>query len=709
MHTFAIQDYQEAPGRQVPLANVRNIGIMAHIDAGKTTCTERILFYTGVSYKLGEVHEGTAVMDWMEQEQERGITITSAATTCYWHGHRINLIDTPGHVDFTAEVERSLRVLDGAVAVFCAVGGVQPQSETVWRQARKYDLPVIAFVNKMDRVGADFQRVVAEITVKLGVTAVPVQLPIGAEESFAGVIDVIHRTAGYFEGEYGMDVLEKPVPGEYAGKVEEAYLHLVECVAEYDEEIEIMFLEDRRPDAAELMAALRRCVLAGDIMPVFCGAAFKNKGVQPLLSGVCDYLPSPLDTWDIEGINPRTGEKLARHVGDFQPFSALAFKVVTDPHMGALVYFRVYSGVLERGMSVYNPRTGDTARIGRLLQMHANSREELERAFSGDIVATAALKNVVTGDTICAKHEPIVLEAMEFPDPVISMAIEPKTTADRDKLYTALQRLTEEDPTFQSRTDPETSQAIIAGMGELHLEIIRDRLLREFKVGANCGPPKVAYRETISKPADANAKFVRQSGGHGQYGHVIIHLAPRGEGHGVSIENRVKAGRIPKEYIPAVEKGLREAALTGVLAGYPVVDLHIDILDGSHHPVDSSEIAFNLAAGMAFKQGVRKAGLKLLEPIMALELILPEETLGNVISDISSRRGSVVEVDLTREGARIQARAPLAELFGYATALRSLTKGRATHSLEPSSFQPTPPAVQEQLLAAATGKSRGRP
>ncbi len=693
------QEYREAQGRRVSLDSVRNIGIMAHIDAGKTTCTERILFYTGVSYKVGEVHEGTAVMDWMEQEQERGITITSAATTCYWDDHRINIIDTPGHVDFTAEVERSLRVLDGAVGVFCAVGGVQPQSETVWRQAKKYKVPVIAFVNKMDRVGADFEKVVHDILDKLGDTAVPMQLPIGAEDNFQGVVDVLTKKALYFEGERGEQVVEKPVPEDMVDAVEHAYHYIIECTAEYDEEIEIMFLEDETPTADQLKAAMRRCVLSGDIVPAFCGTAFKNKGVQPLLNAIIEYLPTPLDVWDIKGIHPDSEEEISRHVGDFQPFSALAFKVQTDPFMGKLIYFRVYSGTLEKGMTVYNPRTRRTERAGRMVQMHANSREDLDHVFSGDIAAAVGLKNFSTGDTICTREDPIVLEAMEFPEPVMAIAIEPKTNSDRDKLFDSLGRLAEEDPTFQVRTDPDTGQTIISGMGELHLEIIVDRLLREFKVGANCGAPQVAYRETVMKSATADTKFVRQTGGRGQYGHCVINIVPKPEGHGITVESKVKGGNIPQEYIPSVEKGIRAAAQTGVLAGNPLVDFHIDIVDGSSHAVDSSELAFEIAGSMALKDVANKAGLRLLEPVMSVEVTTPEEHMGDVIGDLSSRRGNVAQVDSQGDIAKIVAKVPLEALFGYTTALRSLTSGRATHSMEPSHFEPVPVSVEKEILS----------
>lgn len=695
------REYKEAPGRTVPLKQVRNIGIMAHIDAGKTTLSERILYYTGVNYKIGEVHEGTATMDWMVQEQERGITITSAATTCTWKDHKINLIDTPGHVDFTAEVERSLRVLDGAVGVFCAVGGVQPQSETVWRQARTYRVPAIAFVNKMDRTGANFDKVVKDIRTKLGVTAVPLQVPLGAEAEFAGVIDIIKDKAYYFDGdELGAKMREEEVPAEYRDKVDEAKNYLVECIAEVDEEVMELFLEDKKPDNDMIKKALRKATVSGSIVPVSCGTAFKNKGVQLLLDLVTDYLPSPVDIWDIKGFNPDNEEEVSRHVGDMQPFSALVFKIMTDPYVGKLSYFRVYSGTLNKGMSVLNPRTGKRERLGRILQMHANMREERDNVFSGDIAAAVGLKNVTTGDTICDENNPIVLESMHFPEPVISIAIEPKTSGDRDKLYTALGSLSEEDPTFNMKTDQETGQTIISGMGELHLEIIVDRLMREFKVEANTGKPEVAYRESIHKKADADTKFVRQSGGRGQYGHAVINIEPREKGYGVTVENKVVGGSIPKEFIKPVQEGIIEAAKTGVLAGYPVVDFHVEIVDGSYHPVDSSEMAFKMAGSLAFKEAVKKAGLYILEPIMKMEITTPDEHMGDVIGDVSSRRGSVVQVESDAGGGftRIVANAPLSELFGYATGLRSLTKGRASYSMEPSHFEAVPNSVQEKIL-----------
>lgn len=694
------KDFKEAAGRQVSLTKVRNIGIMAHIDAGKTTVSERILYYTGVNYKIGEVHEGTATMDWMVQEQERGITITSAATTCFWKDHRINIIDTPGHVDFTAEVERSLRVLDAAVAVFCAVGGVQPQSETVWRQARKYNVPTMAFVNKMDRTGADFHAVVEDMRSKLGATAVPLQLPIGAEADFVGVIDIIDGKAIYFDGdEFGATMRVEEIPSDRVEEAKAAKKHLIECLAEVDEEIMEMFLEDQTPDNSAMKAGIRRSVVAGDITPVLCGSAFKNKGVQPLLDAVVEYIPSPIDIWDVDGIDPKTEKEIIRHVGDDQPFAALAFKIMTDPYVGKLTFFRVYSGTANRGMSVYNPRTRKRERLGRILQMHANSREEREAVYSGDIAAAVGLKNITTGDTICTENEQIILESMHFPDPVISIAVEPKTSSDRDKLYTALGSLSEEDPTFTVRTDEETGQTIISGMGELHLDIITDRLIREFKVEANTGRPEVAYREALNKPANADTKFVRQSGGRGQYGHVVINIAPKERGSGITIENKVVGGNIPKEYIKPVEQGIREAAKTGILTGSSVIDFHAEILDGSHHPVDSSEMAFKIAGSMAFKDAAKKAGVTVLEPIMDLDITTPDEHMGDLISDITGRRGIVKEVDSQAKTTKILARAPLAELFGYATALRSLSRGRASYSMEPSYFEKVPSKIQEKIIA----------
>ena len=692
---------EEAAGRKVSLVNVRNIGIMAHIDAGKTTLSERILYYTGVSYKIGEVHEGTATMDWMVQEQERGITITSAATTCMWKEHRINLIDTPGHVDFTAEVERSLRVLDGAVAVFCAVGKVQPQSETVWRQAKKYGVPTIVCVNKMDRVGADFQAVVSDIRKKLGACAVPVVLPIGAEASFAGVIDIIDNKAIYFDGdEFGATMRVEEVPAEMTEQRDTALHHLVECVAENNEEVMELFLEDKMPDAETLRRALRACTVAGRVVPCFCCSAFKNKAVQVVLDGVLQYLPSPIDIWETKGVDPRTDKPLIRHVGDKEPFAGLVFKIMNDPFVGKLAFFRIYSGMAEKGMNVYIPRTQRRERLGRLLQMHANSREERDCIFSGDIAAAVGLKNVTTGDTICLEDDPITLESMHFPEPVISMAIEPKTTADRDKLHKGLGALSDEDPTFHVKTNNETGQTIISGMGELHLEIIRDRLFREFKVEANAGAPEVAYRETITKPASSDTKFVRQSGGRGQYGHVVINITPKERGHGVTIENKIVGGTIPKEFIKPVEQGLMEAAQTGVISNSPVIDINIEIVDGSYHPVDSSEMAFKIAASMAFKDACGKAGLQILEPIMKVEITTPDENMGDIIGDITSRRGSIVQVegDASQQFTRVLSHAPLAELFGYSTSIRSLSRGRASYTMEPSHFDNVPKMIQDKIV-----------
>ncbi len=695
------KDYVESPKRSVGLLKTRNIGIMAHIDAGKTTLSERILYYCGKSHKIGEVHEGTATMDWMAQEQERGITITSAATTCYWKGNRINIIDTPGHVDFTAEVERSLRVLDGAVAVFCSVGKVQPQTETVWRQAQKYHVPVIALVNKMDRTGADFYGVVAEIRSKLGATPVPLQIPIGAEADFQGVIDVLRKRAIYFDGdENGAVMREEEVPADYEERWDAAYKEMVECVAEVDEEIMEIFLADEVPTPEQLEPAIRRATLKAAIVPVSCCSAFKKKGVQPLLDDVVSYLPSPLDIWDIKGANPDTGEEEIRHVGDAQPFSALVFKIMTDPFVGKLYYFRVYSGVAERGMEVLNPRTNKRERIGRLLQMHANDREELSEVFSGDIAAAVGVKSGTTGDTICLEAKPIVLESMHFPEPVISIAIEPKTTAERDKLSKGLIALSEEDPTFQVHSDEETGQTIISGMGELHLEIILDRLVREFKVEANTGAPQVAYREAIAGNGESNTKFVRQTGGRGQYGHVVLTVEPRERGYGVVVENKVVGGNIPKEYIKPTESGIREAAATGLLAGYPLIDLHVSIIDGSYHPVDSSEMAFKVAGSMALKEAANKAGIFLLEPIMKVEIVAPEENMGDLIGDVTSRRGIIVQLDTSSQAGfgKILAHVPLSELFGYATAIRSLSRGRASYSMEPAHFEKVPKQIQDKVV-----------
>ncbi|HUI07455.1 MAG TPA: elongation factor G [Verrucomicrobiae bacterium] len=683
----------------MPLERTRNIGICAHIDAGKTTTTERILYYTGKVYKVGEVHEGTATMDWMEQERERGITITSAATTCFWRDHRVNIIDTPGHVDFTVEVERSLRVLDGACAVFCAVGGVEPQSETVWRQANKYQVPRVAFVNKMDRTGADFEAAVAQMRERLAANAVPIQIPIGKEADFKGVVDLVTMKALVWTGEElgaKFDVLD--VPAELKDAAHAARAKLIEAVAEKDEESMHLFLEGKEIEVAQLRAGIRRLTIKNELVPVICGAAFKNKGVQLLLDAVVDYLPSPLDVPDIMGTNPDTKGIETRAADDRGPFCALAFKIWTDPYAGKLIFFRVYSGQVVKGMTVYNPRNNKRERIGRLLEMHANHREEIDRCYSGDIGALVGLKNITTGDTICDQKHAILLESITFPEPVISMAIEPNTKADRDKMSAALQRLAEEDPTFRLTTNQETGQTIISGMGELHLDIIKDRMFREFNVGATAGRPQVAYRETITKPAEAEGKFIRQSGGRGQYGHAVITIAPGDKGSGIVVENEIVGGAIPKEYIPAVEDGIIEAAQTGVLGGYPMVDVKVEIIDGTYHEVDSSEIAFKMAGSFAFKEAARKAGAILLEPIMDVEAITPEEHMGDVVGDLNSRRGKISHIEPRSTSTIVHARVPLAEMFGYATALRSLTKGRASYSMEPAAFEKVPENVLAQIL-----------
>ena len=693
------KNFHESPHRTVALKDVRNIGIMAHIDAGKTTLTERILFYTGVNYKLGNTHEGTATTDWMEQERERGITITSAAITCHWKGRKINIIDTPGHVDFTAEVERSLRVLDGAVAVFCAVGKVQPQSETVWRQAKKYHVPIVALVNKMDRTGADFDGVISEIRSKLGANPVRVALPIGKEGDFRGVVDVIRGKALYFDpNDQGVTVTEEELTGDLAVQREEAYQELYEAVAGCDDEMMELFLEEKTPDPEALRAALRKATVSAQLVPVAAASAFKNCGVQMLLDVVVDYLPSPIDTWEITGHDPATGAEITRHVGDMQPFSALVFKIMTDPYVGKLYYFRIYSGVAAQGMSVLNPRTGKRERLGRILQMHANKQEEHEEMFSGDIAAVGGLKNVTTGDTLCLAEQPIVLESMSFPEPVISIAVEPKSSGDRDKLDKGLQALAEEDPTFQVHSNEETGQTIISGMGELHLDIIIDRLRREFKVEANTGAPQVAYREALASNGHADTKFVRQTGGHGQYGHCIIDIIPQERGFGIEVESQVTGGNIPKEFIKPIENGIREAAAAGVACGYPVIDFKAVIIDGSYHPVDSSEMAFKIAGSMAFKEAARKAGIVMLEPIMKVELTTPEEHMGDLIGDLTSRRGAIQEISSSGNDSRISAFVPLAELFGYATTIRSLSRGRATYSMEPAHFDRVPKAIQDKLI-----------
>jgi len=691
--------------RTVALEKTRNIGIMAHIDAGKTTTTERILYYTGINYKIGEVHDGTATMDWMVQEQERGITITSAATTCFWRDHRVNIIDTPGHVDFTIEVERSLRVLDGAVAVFCSVGGVEPQTETVWRQADKYGVPRLAFVNKMDRLGADFFRVVQMIRDRLGAQPAIVQIPIGAEEKFIGIVDLITMKAMIWEDEsLGAKFHEEPIPEGLKIQADEYREKLLEAAADFDEAIMEKYLEGKPISESELRAAVRKATLALKIVPVLCGSAFRNKGVQPMLDAVIEYLPSPSDIAPVKGINPDTQQIEARPAKDDAPFSALAFKIMTDPFVGTLSFFRVYSGSLTSGSSVFNSTRTKRERIGRLLKMHANKREEIKEVYAGDIAAAVGLRTATTGDTLCDEDHPIVLESIDFPDPVISIAIEPKSKADQEKLGLSLQKLATEDPSFKVRTDEETGQTIISGMGELHLEIIVDRLLREFNVGANVGKPQVAYKETVRKAVEQQGRFIRQTGGRGQYGDVWIKLEPQPPGAGFEFVDAIRGGSIPREYIPAVEKGVREATDNGALAGYPVVDVKVTLTDGSYHDVDSSEIAFKIAGSMAFKEAMRKAGPVLLEPIMSVEVVVPEEFMGDVIGDISSRRGKVLGMDTRPAAQAIDARVPLAQMFGYATDLRSMTQGRATYTMQFSHYEPVPTAVAEGIIAKFTGK-----
>jgi elongation factor G len=692
--------------RTVSLDKTRNIGIMAHIDAGKTTTTERILYYTGINYKIGEVHEGTATMDWMVQEQERGITITSAATTCLWRDHRVNIIDTPGHVDFTIEVERSLRVLDGAVGVFCSVGGVEPQTETVWRQADKYQVPRIAFVNKMDRLGADFFRVVQMIKDRLGARAVPLQLPIGAEDRFIGVIDLVRMKAIVWEDEsLGAKFRDEAIPEELAAAAADYREKLIEAAADSDETIMEKYLEGREISEAELTKAIRSATLAIKIIPVLCGSAFRNKGVQPLLDAVVAYLPSPLDIPPVKGIDPDSQSPDERPAKDDAPFSALAFKIMTDPFVGTLSFFRVYSGALTAGASVYNSTKGKRERIGRLLKMHANKREEIKEVYAGDIAAGVGLRTATTGDTLCDENDPIILESIEFPEPVISIAIEPKSKADQEKLGLSLQKLAAEDPSFRVRTDEETGQTIISGMGELHLEIIVDRLLREFNVGANVGKPQVAYKETVRKSVEQQGKFIRQTGGRGQYGDVWIKLEPQQPGVGFEFVDAVKGGAIPREYIPAVEKGIKEATENGALAGYPMVDVKVTLFDGSYHDVDSSEIAFKIAGSMAFKEAARKASPVLLEPIMSVEVVVPEDFMGDVIGDLNSRRGRVLGMDTRPAAQAIDARVPLAQMFGYATDLRSMTQGRATYTMQFSHYEPVPANVAEGIIAKLDGKS----
>ncbi len=684
--------------REYSLERTRNIGIMAHIDAGKTTTTERILFYTGKTHKIGETHEGSATMDWMEQEQERGITITSAATTCFWKDTRINIIDTPGHVDFTVEVERSLRVLDGSVTVFCAKGGVEPQSETVWRQATKYGVPRMAYVNKMDIMGANFYHVVDMMKERLKANAVPIQLPIGAEDKFRGIIDLINMEADVYYDDLGKDMRVEPIPEDMRGKAEEYHAAMLESVAECDEELFEKYIEGEEITVDELKAAIRRATLANKFVPVVCGTSYKNKGVQKLLDAVIDYMPSPLDIPAIKGINPETNEEEERPASDDEPFAALAFKIMTDPYVGKLCFFRVYSGSITTGMTAYNPAKRARERFGRILQMHANDRKDIDVCYSGDIAAVVSVKNTTTGDTFCDEKHPIILESMEFPEPVIRVAIEPKTKAGEEKMGIALSKLAEEDPTFRAYTDDDTGQTIIAGMGELHLEIIVDRLLREFKVEANVGRPQVAYKETITKPASSDLKYARQSGGKGQYGHVKINIEPNEPGAGFAFENTVVGGAIPKEYIPAVEAGIKGAMQTGILAGYNVVDVKVNLYDGSYHEVDSSEMAFKLAGSMAFKDAMAKAAPVLTEPVMKVVVVTPDEYMGDVIGGINQRRGQVQSMEEVFGAQQITAYVPLSEMFGYATHLRSVSQGRAQYSMEPDHFAEVPKNISEAVI-----------
>ena len=697
--------------RDVSLEMTRNIGIMAHIDAGKTTTTERILYYTGINHKIGEVHDGAATMDWMEQEQERGITITSAATTCYWshtetqhdpalfkkNRHRINIIDTPGHVDFTVEVQRSLRVLDGSVTVLAAKGGVEPQSETVWRQADEYKVPRMVYVNKMDTMGADFYRCVQMLHDRLHANGVPIQLPVGQEDTFKGIIDLIDMQADIYYDDMGNDVRVEPIPEDMQEKAQEYHDKLIEAVAETDEELMMKYLEGEELTKEEIKAALRKATISNEIVPVVCGSSYKNRGVQKLLDAIVDYMPAPTDVEAIKGTNPETGEEEDRASSDDQPFSALAFKIMTDPYVGKLCFFRVYSGTVEAGTTVYNSVKDQDERIGRILQMHANNRKDIDICYAGDIAAAVGLKNTTTGDTLCDEKHPIILESMNFPEPVIRVAIEPKTKAGSEKMGIALSKLAEEDPTFRTWTDEETGQTIIAGMGELHLEIIVDRLLREFKVEANVGAPQVAYRETIRKDANQETKYARQSGGKGQYGHVKIKIEPN-PGKGYEFVNGIVGGAIPKEYIPAVDNGIQGAMKSGILAGYPVVDVKVTLWDGSYHEVDSSEMAFSIAGSMAFKDAMKKADPVIMEPIMKVDVVVPDEYMGNVIGDLNSRRGAIQNQESTDGTARVTAMVPLSEMFGYATDLRSKTQGRGQYSMEPADYQQVPKSVADKIM-----------
>ncbi len=685
--------------RDVSLEMTRNIGIMAHIDAGKTTATERILYYTGKTHKIGDTHEGTATMDWMAQEQERGITITSAATTAFWKGHRINIIDTPGHVDFTVEVERSLRVLDGSVTVFCAKGGVEPQSETVWHQADNYKVPRMAFVNKMDIMGADFYNVVHMMHDRLKCHAVPIQLPIGAEDSFKGIIDLMEMKAYIYNDELGNDISVEDIPADMQEKAEQYRAEMVEAIAETNDELMEKYLEEEELSIDELKKGLRAATIANDLVPVCCGSAYRNKGVQKLLDAIVDFMPSPVDIPPIKGVDPETGEETVRHSSDTEPFSALAFKIMTDPFVGKLCFFRVYSGTVDAGATVYNATKGKSERMGRILMMHANHRQDIETCYAGDIAAAVGLKQTTTGDTLCDPKSEVILESMEFPEPVIRVAIEPKTKASQEKMGIALAKLAEEDPTFRTYTDEETGQTIIAGMGELHLEIIVDRLLREFKVEANVGKPQVAYRETIRKEVDVENKYARQSGGKGQYGHVKIRVYPNEPGKGYEFENKVVGGAIPKEYIPAVDAGIQGAMQSGVLAGYPVVDIRVELYDGSYHEVDSSEMAFKIAGSMALKDALRKGNPVILEPIMKVVVIVPEQYMGDVIGDLNSRRGQIQGMEARNGVEEIRAMVPLSEMFGYATDLRSKTQGRGQYTMEPSHYTEVPKSVSEDIIS----------
>ena len=690
--------------RKVPLELTRNIGIMAHIDAGKTTTTERILFYTGITHKIGEVHDGAATMDWMEQEQERGITITSAATTCFWKNHRINIIDTPGHVDFTVEVQRSLRVLDGSVTVLCAKGGVEPQSETVWRQADEYKVPRMIYVNKMDIMGADFYRVLDMVKERFQCNAVPIQLPIGSEDTFKGIVDLINNEAIIYYDDLGKDVRHEPIPDDMKELAEKYRNELIEHVAEQDDALLEKYFNGEELTVEEIKTCIRKATIANHMVPMCCGTSYRNKGVQPLLDAIVDFMPAPTDIESIKGINPETDEEECRHSSDTEPFAALAFKIATDPFVGKICFFRVYSGKVDAGSSVYNSVKDNKERMGRILQMHSNHREDIETCYAGDIAAAVGLKNTTTGDTLCDEKHPIILESMNFPEPVIRVAIEPKTKAGQEKMGIALAKLAEEDPTFRCYTDEETGQTIIAGMGELHLEIIVDRLLREFKVEANVGKPQVAYKETIRKSADVDMKYARQSGGKGQYGHVKIIAEPNETGKGDEFINKIVGGAVPKEYIPAVDAGIRGAMQSGVLAGYNVVDVKVTLYDGSYHEVDSSEMAFKIAGSMAFKEACRKADPVLLEPIMKVTVIVPEEYMGDVIGDLNARRGEIQGFEDRNGAKQINARVPLGDMFGYATDLRSKTQGRGQYVMEPDGYKEVPKSIAEKIMTARAKK-----